>query len=48
MKGRLALDKVADYLEELRACSRSRALSVALLTAPADTDPDDITSQQEV
>lgn len=48
MKGRLALDKVADFLEELRGFSRSRALSVALLTPPDDTDLDDLANLQEV
>lgn len=48
VKGRLALDKVADFLEELRGFSRTRALSVALLSPPDDTDLDDLANLQEV
>ena len=47
VKGRLAVDKVAAFLEELRTHSRTRAASVALLAAPADTDPEDLANLQE-
>ena len=48
MKGRLGLDRTADFLEELRAHSRSRAASVALLSPPPDTDPDDLDHLERV
>ena len=48
VKGRLGLDRTADYLEELRAHSRSRAASVALLSPPPDTDPDDLDHLERV
>ena len=48
VKGRLGLDRTADYLEELRAHSRSRAASVVLLSPPPDTDPDDLDHLERV
>ncbi len=48
VKGRLGLDRAADYLEELRAHSRSRAVSVALLSPSPDTDPDDLDHLERV